>query len=174
MAADSQVSSSWQRLRTTSAKIWASDGYLVGASGDLRAAQVIRHFTSWPKYRENEDTDAEAFAVRQLVPSIFTAADGKGITTTKDGIQSLPVTLIIAWKDNLVEVSGNGCVVVPPEGRLAIGSGCAEALGALGDAGPWVLEDIVTAARRAVITNLGCGGPICVADTKHLVIEEVK
>lgn len=171
MAADSQISAGWQRIYTDVPKIWTAGAYLIGGSGDLRAIQVVRHHTSWPKHRPDEDTDVEAFVVKQVVPALRNANENKGVTETHHGSESWPCTLLIAWGATLVEVDGHGAVVVPTPTRHAIGSGYAEALGALGDAGPWRQGDVIEAARRSTITARGCDGPITWANTKRLKVE---
>lgn len=175
MAADSQTSAGWEKIQADRAKVWiAGEQYLVGAAGNVRAAQVVRHHTAWPKFRAEEDTDLEKFLVTRLVPAIRTAVAGHGIVATTNGVETIPVTLLIAWgRENIAEVSGDGCALMPRAGRYAIGSGYAEALGALGTVGPWEPFEVVEAARRSTISAHGCDGPIVVGDTLNLEVVEV-
>lgn len=172
MAADSQTSAGWEKIQADRTKLWTSGEYLIGAAGCVRTAQVVRHFTTWPKWRPGEHDDLERFLVREIVPAIRQAVVGHGVVVTDKGSETLPVTLLVAWADNIAEVSGNGCALMPRSGRYAIGSGYAEALGALGEVGPWTRANVIEAARRATVTAHGCDGPIVWGDTKHLSIEE--
>lgn len=172
MAADSQTSAGWEKIQADRTKLWTAGQYLVGAAGCVRTAQVVKHFTTWPKWRDGEDDDREAFLVKQIVPAIRRAVSDQGVLDTSKGVHTLAVTLLVAWGDNIAEISGNGCALMPRSGRYAIGSGAAEALGALGDAGPWTRAEVVEAARRSTITAHGCDGPIVVGDTRTLTIEE--
>ena len=160
IAADSLTSSGWEKLYADRSKLWTADQFAFGAAGCVRTSQVIRHHASWPKFRAAEDTDTEAFLVKSVVPAIRTAVTGTGVTITTNGRESIDSELVIAWDDTLACVSGNGAVVVPLAGRAAIGSGYAEALGYLGDSGPWTIEQVVEAARRATLSAHGCDGRI--------------
>lgn len=174
MAADSQTSAGWEKIRADRTKLWiAGEQYVVGAAGNVRAAQVVKHFTAWPRFRPDEDTDLEAFLVKRLVPALRAAVKDHGIVEVDSGAETIPVTLLIAWDRHIAEVSGDYCSLMPRAGRYAIGSGSSEALGSLGDTGPWEEWDVIEAARRATITNIGCDVPIYVADTVGLEVAEV-
>ncbi len=173
MAADSQTSAGWEKIQPDRTKLWTSGQYLIGAAGNVRAAQVIKHYTTWPKWRPDEDDDVEAFLVKQIVPAIRRAVADSGIVKNHNGAETIPVSLLVAWGDNIADISGDYCALTPKSGRYAIGSGWAEAIGYLGDEGPWTRKDVVEAVRRSTITNLGCADPICVADTKALAVEWV-
>ncbi len=175
MAADSQTTAGWERIQAAERpKLWTDSGYLIGAAGNVRAAQVIKHHMTWPKFRPDEDTDLERFLVKRVVPAIREAVDGAGIVENHKGSDYIPVSLLIAWGDNIADISGDYCALMPKLGRYAIGSGYREALGHLGDEGPWKRNDVIEAARRSTITDNGCGGPIVVADTRSLTITEVE
>jgi ATP-dependent protease HslVU (ClpYQ) peptidase subunit len=174
MAADSQTTAGWQKQYLDRPKLWVSDQYAFGGSGMLRAIQVIRHNVTWPKYRPDEDTDLEKFLVRSVVPAIRAGVKDQGVVKTENGVDILNATLLMATGNQLVEISGDGCVCVDSIKRAAIGSGYAEALGRLGDKGPWMEADVVDAVRRAMVTNNGCGGPISVVDTKTLTVRTVQ
>lgn len=172
MAADSQTSAGWRKIQADREKLWTTGQYLIGASGTVRAAQVIRHHTTWPKFRPDEHTDVEKFLVKELVPAIRTAVAGTGCVETREGAERIPVSLLLAWGEHIAEISGDYCALRPRSGCYAIGSGYAEALGSLGDEGPWTKADVVRAAHRATLTAHGCDGPIVVADTRTLNIKE--
>ena len=174
MACDSLTTAGWLKEYNDTSKIWAADDtYLIGGAGCVRTTQVIRHFTTWPKWRPDEDTDIPAFVIKRIVPAIRTACEGAGVTRSKEGIESIRSELIIAWGDNLATVSGNGAVIIPRDHYTATGSGYAEALGALGEKGPWTKAQVIEVARRATITAVGCDGPIKYATTKDLAVEVV-
>jgi ATP-dependent protease HslVU (ClpYQ) peptidase subunit len=174
MAADSQTSAGWEKIQADRAKLWTAGQYLIGAAGNVRAAQVIRHHTTWPKWRPDEVDDVEAFLVKQIVPAIRTAVAGSGVVETRNGAETIPVSLLIAWEDHIADISGDYCALRPRTGRYAIGSGYAEALGHLGPDGPWTRSQVIEAARRSTVTAHGCDGPIVVGDTRSLSIVEVE
>jgi ATP-dependent protease HslVU (ClpYQ) peptidase subunit len=174
IAADRQISAGWLVERHAEPKLWATDnGWAMGAAGCLRTAQVLKHHVTWPKFRPDEDTDLEAFLVKQVVPAIRRGAAGHGVVETDSGIESISAELLIASHNKLAVISGNGCVTSEPCGRMAIGSGYAEALGFLGDGGTWEESDVIDAARRACISAYGVGGPINVVTTATYKVRKV-
>lgn len=173
MAADQEVSGGWQKSLKASPKLWVAGQSVIGVAGSLRAAQVLKHHVEWPKYRPDEDDDAEAWLIRRVVPAIRSGVGGHGIVKTDSGVESLGSELIFATGDHLAELDGHYGVLTVAAGRLAIGSGYAEALGRLGDQGPWTEDDVIDAARRATQSARGCGGAISVVDTKTLTIRTV-
>ncbi len=170
MAADSMTTGGWERIYADRTKLWVAGQYLIGSSGSVRASQVIRHHTDWPKFRPDEDTDVEAFLVRRVVPAIRAAVDGQGVVTVRDGCDDFNASLLIAWGHHVAEIDGRGCALVRKSGAVAIGSGYAEALGALGDRRN--RKAVVEAASRATQLNIGCGGSVVYGDTKSLTIGE--
>lgn len=170
IAADAQTTAGWLKEQLDRTKLWTSGQYAFGAAGCLRTSQVVKHWTTWPKHRPDEDPDVEAFLVKSVVPAIRTAVDGAGVKRTTNGVETIDTSLIMAWGDNLAEITGNGAVCIPATGRCAIGSGYAEALGYLGDRGPWTVQQVVTAAHRATISAHGCDGPISYISTTDLTI----
>ena len=168
IAADSLITAGWTRKLSNPSKLWTAEPYAIGAAGCLRTLQVIHHWAEWPKYRPDEDIDLEAFAVKQLVPTIFKATEGAGVAVKDHEQVWLEAAIVIAWGDNLVEIDGDGSVVIPVAGRCAVGSGAPEAVGYLGDVGPWTVQQVVEAARRATMTDLGSAGPIDYVTTPSL------
>lgn len=173
MAADQEVSGGWQKSLLASPKLWVDGQSVIGAAGELRMAQVLKHHVTWPKFRPNEDTDVEAWLIRIMIPAIRNGVDGHGIVKNSSGVESLGGSLIYATGDHLAEIDSYCGVLTVTAGRLAIGSGYAEALGRLGDRGPWTEDDVVDAARRATQSARGCGGAISVVDTRNLTIRTV-
>ena len=169
MAADSQTSIGWEKAEHDASKLWTAGQYAIGAAGDVRAAQVVRHFTTWPKFRPDEDTDTEAFLVKSIVPAIRAAVANTGVQVVNSSAESVRTTFAVCWAGTVAMVHGNYAVTIPRSGRLAIGSGSAEALGYLGESGPWTVKQVVEAARRATITADGCSG-----DIDHVVTGDLK
>jgi ATP-dependent protease HslVU (ClpYQ) peptidase subunit len=174
MAADRLVSAGWEKQYHQAPKLWTTEQFALGAAGDLRAAQVLKHHVTWPKYRPDEDTDLEKWLVKTLFPAVRAGTKDQGVVKNDSGVETLEAGFLWATADLLAEVAGNGCVTVATSGRMAIGSGSAEALGRLGDTGPWTEADVVDAARRAIQSNRGCDGPISIVDTKTLTVRTVE
>jgi len=174
MACDSQTSAGWHKMERDVPKLWVTGEWLFGAAGSVRAAQVVRHHTSWPKYRPDEEYDFEAFAVKKIIPAIRTAARDNGALETSAGIESVGCSLLGVIDGNIVEFGHDGSVVCEPSGRMAIGSGYAQALGHLDaiDANGvhWCENDVVNAVRAAIKTNGGCGGPVQVVNDVDMEI----
>lgn len=160
IAADTLTTAGWEKMHHEGSKLWRTDQFIIGGAGCVRAAQVIQHHTTWPKYRKDEDLHLEAFLVKSVVPAIKAAIETNGVLTTTAGVVRWDTSLIIAWDNNLAIIHGNGAVTIPRFGRCAIGSGSAEALGALSENGPWTVSQVTEAARRATITAVGCEGDI--------------
>jgi ATP-dependent protease HslVU (ClpYQ) peptidase subunit len=172
MACDSQITWGWEKLHEERTKVWAADGYAIGSAGCVRTAQVIQHYTNWPKFRRHEDTDLDAFLVKRVVPAVREALANTGTISTEGGIESSRATLIVAWGKNLATVAGNWSTGRPVAGRAAIGSGYAEALGYLGDPGTYTREQVIEAAYTATKTAVGCDGPIYYITTKELEVRQ--
>lgn len=173
MAADAQIQVGNQKLYDVAPKLWTAQNLALGASGCLRTAQVLKHHIDWPRYRPDEDTDFEAWVIKTVVPMIRSGTDDKGVVKNNNGIERINVSILLTTKERIAEISGNGCVTVELCGRAAIGAGYAEALGYLGDSGPWTEADVIEAVRRATISNLGCSGPIAVVNTQDLTIRTI-
>lgn len=175
MAAESQLTRGFRKNFHATPKVWASEPYAFGACGCVRVMQVVRHYASWPKFRLDEDTDLERFAVKGIVPAIRTAARENGALQTDSGLEKVDVSLlaVVNVHHQIMQIHSNGAVIIEPNGRAAIGSGYAEALGWLGDKGPWTETDVIEAVRRATISDLGCSGPITVMNCRTLQIRTV-
>lgn len=173
MAADRQIHAGWQKQYHEQPKLWVNGKYALGAAGCMRTAQVLKHHVTWPKYRPDEDTDWEAFLVKTLVPAMWQGVKDHGVVKNNNGIDQLNSSLLLAVGDRIAEISGNGCAVTETAGRAAIGSGYAEALGALGTTGPWTEDQVIDAVRRASQTAVGVGGPISIVNTRTLDIRTV-
>lgn len=168
VAADRMTSFGGSRMENLEAKLWVSGRYVVGCAGDLRAAQVLRYGMNWPTYRPKEDVDWMRFVVTRVVPAMRATLEDHVLHLDRSYLGDVNVLLAIGGR--FAAVYDNGAVMSDRTGRTAVGSGMSEALGYLGDGGSWAAGDVVTAARRAAITDKGVGGPISVADTKTLQV----
>jgi ATP-dependent protease HslVU (ClpYQ) peptidase subunit len=173
MAADAQVTVGWEKQERSTPKLWVTKQFAIGGSGGVRELQIIRHHVDWPKYRPDEDTDLERFMVKDLIPEIRKVVKDNGALKTESGIESYDAGLLVSVADKIMRVGSVGDVLIDPRGRMAIGSGYAEALGHLGDAGPWAEADVIEAVRRATITARGCSGPISVCNARALTIRTI-
>ena len=99
--------------------------------------------------------------------------EGHGILKEKNGIESIDSSTIIGLdNENLLGVESDFCIMSSIEGRIADGSGYAEAYGFLGEKGPWTKDDVIEAARRATLTAQGVGGDIYWVSTKDLKVRK--
>jgi ATP-dependent protease HslVU (ClpYQ) peptidase subunit len=176
MASDSELVGGWQKGLNAVPKIWVVEERLMGSAGSVRAAQVMRHMVEWPDLWVDMEggftpDDIERFMVKSVWPAMRYAADSNGVLQAHRGQERIEADFLIAYGDTLVEIASDGSIVIPPSGRAAIGSGYAEALGHLGDDGPWSRAQVVKAARKARLTAVGVGGPIYVASTASLTVE---
>lgn len=85
-------------------------------------------------------------------------------------LRRLEASLLIANKDKLYLVMGDGNIVEPTEGFVSIGSGSVYALGAV----KALLENTKLSAKEIVEKSLKIAGQYCIYTNDHLVIEEVE
>ena len=173
LAADSQASAGWEKAQLDGSKLFTAEKFAIGGAGTLRDIQVLKHQVTWPKYRPDEDKDWEKYLVTVVVPAIRSGCNGHGIVKNDSGVESIAVQIIVAAKDKLATIDSHGGVTIQRVKRGAVGSGYAEALGRLGDKGPWTEADVIDAVRRAAYSARGVGGPITVVNTGDLTIRTV-
>ena len=178
MACDSEIMAGWQKEIWEQPKIWSTSHALMGGCGSVRAAQVVRHLVDWPENWPPIGCSAgevERFFVREVWPKIADACfvNGSLVVDQATNIQSIEGELLVAFNDVIVQIGSDGSIGLPSAQRAAIGSGYAEALGHLGDKGPWNRNKIIEAVRRAKISAVGVGGPIYVASSLDLDVVEV-
>lgn len=176
IAVDSQFSDGYFKLDGdgSQTKLWVDqeNGYIFGSSGVVRNTQVIQYYVEWPKWRPDEN-ELVKFGVTEIVPAIRAGVNGHGILKEKNGVETIEANTIIGLDDtHLLKVESDFCVMPPNHGRIAEGSGYAEAYGFLGESGPWTKEDVIEAARRATLTAQGVGGDIYWVSTKDLKIRK--
>jgi ATP-dependent protease HslVU (ClpYQ) peptidase subunit len=174
LAADSQESWGWKKLDEQDEKLWAEEayGYILGACGSVRTAQVIRYYSDWP-YPAPKQPLLE-FAIKKIIPEVRQATFDHGSQYHSKGLEMMDASVIMAWDDNLIVIDSDYGIFIPISGRIAIGSGESEALGSLGDTGPWTKEDVIEAARVASVSARGVGGAIYFATTKNLAVEKAE
>jgi ATP-dependent HslUV protease subunit HslV len=85
-------------------------------------------------------------------------------------LRRLEAMIICADAETLLLLSGNGDVVEPEDGVVAIGSGGPYAL----SAARALLRNTTMPAREIVTASLGIAGEICIYTNDHLVIEELE
>jgi len=84
-------------------------------------------------------------------------------------LRRLEALLVVADKDTILMISGNGDVVEPENGLIAIGSGGPYAQAAA----TALLENTDLSAREIVEKALHIAGDICIYTNRHLTIEEL-
>jgi ATP-dependent protease HslVU (ClpYQ) peptidase subunit len=154
-------------------KLWVDkeNGYIFGGCGYIRDLQVLQYHVSWPEPRPKNDL--MKFAVTEIVVAIKSGIEDHGIMAEVKKVHSLESSIIMAWEDNLIGIGGGFDVLPAVNGRIADGSGYAEAYGFLGDTGPWDKDDVIEAARRASITNMPVGGDFYWVSTKDMKVRKV-
>ncbi|MDO9577413.1 MAG: ATP-dependent protease subunit HslV [Candidatus Cloacimonadales bacterium] len=83
-------------------------------------------------------------------------------------LRRLEAMIIVADKDNLLVISGNGDVLEPDDDIIAIGSGGNYALAAAR-----ALADSKLSAREVVEKALNIASDICIYTNKNITIEEI-
>src|SRR5690606_15791201 len=84
-------------------------------------------------------------------------------------LRRLEALLVVADKDTILMISGNGDVVEPEQGLIAIGSGGPYAQAAA----TALVENTDLSAREIVEKALHIAGDICIYTNRHLTIEEL-
>ena len=84
-------------------------------------------------------------------------------------MRKLEALLIVADKNNLFMISGNGEVIEPDKGICSIGSGGNYVLAA----GQALLENTDLSAREIAQKSIEIAGNICIFTNHHITIEEV-
>lgn len=88
---------------------------------------------------------------------------------TDEIIRKLEALLIVADKENLFIISGNGEVIEPDNGICAIGSGGNYAL----SAGTALIENTDLSAKEIAKKSIEIAGKICIFTNNNIVVEEV-
>ena len=85
-------------------------------------------------------------------------------------LRRLEALLVVADKEHSLVITGNGDVIEPPDGLMAIGSG-----GPFAQAAAMALSDSTDlSAREIVEKSLNIAGDICIYTNHNLTIEELE
>ncbi len=88
---------------------------------------------------------------------------------TDEIMRKLEALMIVADHDNLLVISGNGEVITPDNGVVAIGSGGNYALAAANA----LVENTDFSAKEIALKALKIAGDICIFTNNHITVEEV-
>lgn len=88
---------------------------------------------------------------------------------TDEIMRKLEALMIVADHDDLLVISGNGEIITPDNGVVAIGSGGNYALAAANA----LVENTDFSAREIALKSLKIAGDICIFTNNHITIEEV-
>lgn len=88
---------------------------------------------------------------------------------TDEIMRKLEALMIVADHDNLLVISGNGEVITPDNGVVAIGSGGNYALAAANA----LVENTNFSAKEIALKALKIAGDICIFTNGHITVEEV-
>lgn len=88
---------------------------------------------------------------------------------TDEIMRKLEALMIVADKDNLLVVSGNGEVIEPDSGICAIGSGGNYAFAA----GQALLQNTDLCAKDIATKSIEIASDICIFTNKHIIVEEI-
>jgi hypothetical protein len=173
IAGDSEITADFNKDVDGFCKLWIDDehNFVFGGAGNIRQLQVIKYWTEWPYYIPG--TSLEEFGVKSVVPEVRNALSEHGSLVVSKKTETFEGAFLMAWESNLLVVDEDFSVFSPSSNRYAIGSGQSEALGHLGNEGPWTKQEVINAVKKASITAHGVGGPLWVASTKSLTIEEI-
>lgn len=88
---------------------------------------------------------------------------------TEKAMRNLEALMIVADKDQMLLLSGNGDIIEPENGVCAIGSGGFYAL----SAGRALYNNTDMDAKTIAVKSLEIAGEICVFTNNHITVEEV-
>jgi ATP-dependent HslUV protease subunit HslV len=84
-------------------------------------------------------------------------------------LRHLEALLVVADKKASFLLSGNGDVIAPDEGVIAIGSGGSYALAAARA----LLKHTTLSAREIAVESLRIAGEICIYSNQNIIVEEL-
>jgi ATP-dependent protease HslVU (ClpYQ) peptidase subunit len=170
---DSSVTGGFSKDEDGYNKLWVekeNGQFIFGGCGGVRPMQVIKHWISWPYYRDG--MNLEEFAVKEVVPLIRDALKDHGalLIDEETSLESFDGAFVMAWSNNLVVIDEDFSVMIPHSNRAAIGSGMSEAMGSLGNKGPWTKGQVINSVKKSAATAIGVGGPLWVATTNSMSV----
>ncbi len=159
LGADGQVSLGDTVMKSNANKIrkMYGDEVLVGFAGGTADA-----FTLFERFRGK----LEEYQGNLVRSAVELAKDWR----TDRYLRRLEALLIVCNRESSLLISGNGDVIEPEDGLLAIGSG-----GAYAKAAAMALMDATDLGARDIVErSLGIAAQICVYTNHNLVIEELE
>jgi ATP-dependent HslUV protease subunit HslV len=159
MGGDGQVTLGNTILKSNARKVrrTRNETVLAGFAGSTADA-----FTLFEKF----DQKLEEYAGNLMRASVELAKEWR----TNRMLRNLEAMLTVADKDTSLIISGNGDVVEPEDGIMAVGSGGTYALAAARG----LLAHGTLSARQVVEQALGIAAGICIYTNTHLTIEELE
>lgn len=144
------------------AKVIRRGAFVIGASGGIRAMQIIASDFKPPRFQQDESP--REYLVRRFVPAVRAFLEKAGCDEIKEG----ETHLIVGTRGVIAVIQQGWGVVSPADGYAAIGSGAAVALGALhalrhDSRGP--RERIATALAAAAHHNATVRPPFVILST---------
>lgn len=169
LAADSYTEDGTTKALDYEGKLWSNGNYILGASGTVRIAQVVKYFFELPEFRESQKHNIEKFVVKEIVPPLKEILKEHELLETNTSFEA---EILIGWDDNICLIGGDFTVTVPLSKRLATGSGISQSLGSLDNKrGNWTKRDVIKAVEVANLTAIGVGGNIYSISTKNPKVE---
>jgi ATP-dependent protease HslVU (ClpYQ) peptidase subunit len=172
LAADSFSAEGARRVRQTEPKVWRDGPCVVGVSGSLRLAQIVRYHMSFADLSGG----ALAWLLREYIPLLKTVTAELGGLEKDDETTYLGGDILIGYRDVMFWIDSECSVVPIATAYTAIGSGAPYALGALWG-GDWVGNDtpartrLTQAVKAAQFFDVYCGGEVVMVATDP-VLEE--
>lgn len=130
MASDSQITDNGAVIIGGSKVHRKDDGLLLGCDGSAAYSDALRWHAPGPGLLLRDMGLAE-WLTRRFVPWLWEFAKERNLLRTDDGRAWLPGSVLAAHAGQLAVVGRDGCVVQSVQRYMAVGSGRAEALGAL-------------------------------------------
>ncbi len=168
LASDSSIESSIIKATDYDGKIWADGEYVIGAAGELRTLQVVKHFFNLPEFKSYFSYDIEKFLVREVIPPLKEVLREHEVLEVSKKVTSSSLSLVVGWDKYICLIEENFTVFIPSSKRIATGSGMAQSLGSLDNKinNKWTKKDIIRAVINAQLTAPGVGGNIYMVSTK--------
>ena len=129
-------------------KVFMVGKLLIGYTSSFRMAQLIRYGLAGCESIEDldpPDKDGFRFMIQDFVPRVRWLFKEGGFQTITDGGQEYGGNFLVAWNDNLFEVSTDYQVVETLDGFAACGSGRDLSLGAF-----CVLQDTIIPPEQKI------------------------
>lgn len=122
-------------MQAQTSKIIALPGMLVGATGTIRALQVMKYgsFTSFKQWREAATSflTEEQYLVTSFIPELRNCLEEEGQLRNREGVNQVKSTFIVALNGKSFMLESNFQVVEVSRDYCCIGSGASYANGAL-------------------------------------------